>query len=272
MMTGWIAPAVSASTKVCVYDRAGRGWSEPAAAPQDGLATAAALHTLLARAHVGGPYVLVGHSTGGIYMQIFAATYPGQVAGMVLLDSQPPTAFTSLPGYPGFYSTFRKATALFPSLARFGLLRLAYTSAASGLPPQARAEERAIWSTASHYRSLRDEFLELPAALTQAQALKSLSGKPLIVVTAAKNAQTGWLPPQDKMATLSANNVHRVMQNATHTSLTEDQTDSRISNQAILDVVHAVRSGTPLAQLAGKLTPQPNTLPLAVCHGVSAGS
>ena len=248
MMAGWIAPAVAASTKVCVYDRAGRGWSEPAAAPQDGLATAAALHTLLARAHVGGPYVLVGHSTGGVYMQIFAATYPGQVAGMVLLDSQPPTAFTSLPGYPGFYSTFRKASALFPTLARFGVLRLVYSSAVSGLPPQARAEERASWSTASHNRSVRDEFLELPTALTQAQALKSLGGKPLIVVTAVKNAQTGWLPQQDKMATLSADSVHRVMQNATHTSLTEDKTGSRISSQAILDVVHAVRSGTPLTK------------------------
>jgi hypothetical protein len=46
---------------------------------------------------------------------------------MVLLDSQPPTAFTGLPGYPGFYSSFRKASALFPSLARFGVLRLAST-------------------------------------------------------------------------------------------------------------------------------------------------
>jgi pimeloyl-ACP methyl ester carboxylesterase len=248
MMAGWIAPAIAPSSKVCVYDRAGRGWSQPAAAPQDGLATAAALHTLLTRAHVGGPYVLVGHSTGGVYMQIFAATYPGQVAGMVLLDSQPPNAFTSLPGYPGFYSSFRKATALAPSLARFGLLGLASTHSYSGLPPQARAEERAFWSTANHYRSLRDEFLELPAALTQAQALKTLGGKPLIVVTAGKNALTGWLPLQDKMATLSTNSVHRVMRNATHTSLTEDKTDSRISSQAILDVVHAVRSGTPLAK------------------------
>jgi pimeloyl-ACP methyl ester carboxylesterase len=248
MMAGWIAPAVATSTKVCVYDRAGRGWSQPAPAPQDGLATAAALHTLLARAHVRGPYVLAGHSTGGIYMQIFATAYPGQVAGMVLLDSQPPDAFTSLTSYPGFYSGFRKASALFPSLARFGVLRLFYTSAASGLPPQARAEERAFWSTASHYRSLRDEFLELSAALTQAQALKNLGGKPLIVVTARKDALTGWLPLQDKMATLSTNSIHRVMQNATHTSLTEDKTDSRISSQAILDVVHAVRAGTPLAR------------------------
>jgi hypothetical protein len=90
----------------------------------------------------------------------------------------------------------------------------------------------------------------LPAALTQAQAqaLKTLGGKPLIVVTAGKNAQTGWFALQDKMATLSTNSIHRVMPNATHTSLTEDKTGSRISSQAILDVVHAVRSGTPLAK------------------------
>jgi hypothetical protein len=135
-----------------------------------------------------------------------------------------------------------------PLLVPHGLARLVYSSRVSALPPQARAEERAFWSTASHYRSLRDEFLELPAALTQAQALKSIGGKPLIVVTAGKNALAGWLPLQDKMATLSTNSVHRVMQNATHTSLTEDKTDSRISSQVILDVVHAVRSGTPLAK------------------------
>jgi hypothetical protein len=75
-----------------------------------------------------------------------------------------------LPSYPGFYSSFRKATGLAPSLARLGLLRLFYSSALSDLPPKARAEERAFWSTASHYHSLHDEFLELPTALTQAQA------------------------------------------------------------------------------------------------------
>ena len=58
-------------------------------------------------------------------------------------------------------------------------------------------------------------------------------------------------PLQDKMATLSTNSIHRVMQNAAHTSLTEDKTDSSISSQAILDVVHAVRVGTPLAKQQG---------------------
>jgi len=52
---GWIAPAVARATRVCVYDRAGRGWSEPADTPQDGTQIATDLHTLLQRGHLPGP-------------------------------------------------------------------------------------------------------------------------------------------------------------------------------------------------------------------------
>ena len=246
MMSGWIQPGVATATRVCVYDRAGKGWSEPAESPRDGVAIATDLHTLLRRAQIEGPYVLAGHSSGGVYVQVFAARYPDEVAGMVLLDSQPPDALTNLPGYAGEYNSLRRVTALFPSLARLGVMRLFYASAATGLPPEARAEERAFWSTASHNRSLRDEVAGLEAALTQAQALTSLGDIPLVVVTAAEDAHAGWLPLQEKMANLSTNSTQRVIQDATHTSLIEDQGDSTISIQAILDVVEAVRSGEPL--------------------------
>ena len=63
---GWIAPAVARDTRVCVYDRAGRGWSQPADTPQDGTQIATDLHTLLQRGHLPGPYVLAGHSFGGL--------------------------------------------------------------------------------------------------------------------------------------------------------------------------------------------------------------
>src|SRR3954452_10127953 len=90
---GWIAPAIAQHTRVCVYDRAGRGWSEPADTPQDGTQIAIDLHTLLQRGHIPGPYVLAGHSFGGLYVLTFAARYPNEVAGMVLVDSTaPPSA------------------------------------------------------------------------------------------------------------------------------------------------------------------------------------
>jgi pimeloyl-ACP methyl ester carboxylesterase len=242
MMSGWIQPGVAAATRVCVYDRAGQGWSEQADTPQDGLAIAADLHTLLNRAEIDGPYVLAGHSSGGVYVQVFAAQYPDEVAGLVLLDSQPPDAIANLPGYAGEYDAIHRFTALFPSVARLGVGRLAYPST-SGLPPEVWAEARALLSTAAHNRGYRDDAVGLEAALTQAQALTRLDDKPLIVLTAVEDAHAGWLPLQEKMTGLSTNSVQRVIQDASHASLIEDESDSANSIQAILDVVAAVRSG-----------------------------
>ena len=97
---GWIVPGIATKTRVCVYDRAGRGWSEPATTAQDGEQIATDLHTLLQRANVPGPYVLAGHSFGGLYVLAFAARYPDEVAGMVLVDStapKPPTGEATAP-------------------------------------------------------------------------------------------------------------------------------------------------------------------------------
>src|SRR5438105_1190324 len=145
---GWIAPAVAQNTTVCAYDRAGQGWSDPPASPQDGAAVSTDLHTLLASAQIPGPNVLVGHSTGGAYARVFAARYPDQVAGMVFLDSQPNEAFTGLPDFPSQYSIIRRATALFPTLARLGVFRLVNHFAQDPLPVPTRDDEAAVVSTA----------------------------------------------------------------------------------------------------------------------------
>jgi pimeloyl-ACP methyl ester carboxylesterase len=226
-----IAPSLAATTTVCTYDRAGHGRSEPADRPQDGVALATDLHTLLERAAVAGPYVLVGHSSGGPYVRVFASRYPDQVAGVVLLDAQPADAFTVLPEFPGFYQSFRTAAALSPSLARVGLLGLLL-----GLP--------ADQSTVVAARGARDEILALPTVLQQAQALTSIGDRPLIVVTAGSGQQPGWFTAQDQMAGLSTDSLHRVFDAATHDSLITG-TDAAASSQAILDVLASVRAGNP---------------------------
>lgn len=245
-IAGWIQPGVASTTRVCTYDRAGSGSSELAGSAQDGIAIATDLHTLLGKAGIDGPYVLAGHSSGGVYVQVFAARYPDDVAGIVLLDSQPPDALENLPGYAGEYSAIRSTYGLGPSLARVGLMRLVYASIPSDLPPEAWAEARASMSTATHYRGVRDDVVGLKDALAQAQALTTLGDRPLIVVTAAEDAHKGWLPLQEEMAGLSTNSVHRVIPDVTHTTLIEDQRDASNAIQAILDVVAAVRSGEPL--------------------------
>jgi hypothetical protein len=92
----------------------------------------------------------------------------------------------------------------------------------------------------------RDDVAEIPAALRQARALKSIGGVPLIVVTAREGQQAGWASAQDDLATLSTNSVHRIVPGATHTSLVDDKADAAQSSRAIRDVVRAVRAAEPL--------------------------
>ena len=141
-----IAPAVAGTTRVCAYDRAGQGWSDDAPQIQDGLQAAAELHTLLDRAGEDGPYVLVGHSIGGSYAMTYAARYPEQVAGMVLLDASDPyqataTASAADPSAPA-------ELAVLPSLARLGIARLLPTS---------------FWSTPARAGRRSDPGLRQPA-------------------------------------------------------------------------------------------------------------
>ena len=247
----WIAPDVATTTRVCVYDRAGRGWSEAAAAPQDGVQVATDLHTLLDRAGEHGPYVLAGHSAGGLYVLNFAHLYPDQVAGVALLDSMSPKQYTAIKSWPAFYEMYRRASAVLPSLSRFGLGRVIYSTAYGDLPALARDEERAFLATPRGARSARDEFSQIRTTMTEAQALTTLGDRPLIVLTAAKDAAGGWTAAQDELAALSTNSVHRTLANADHAMLTEQQATAAHSSQAIRDVVNAVRTGTPVAGEAG---------------------
>ncbi len=229
-----IARGIARDTRVCAYDRAGRGWSEPAAGPHDGIAVAEDLHTLLVRGGVSAPVVLVGHSTGAAYVRIFNGRYPEQVAGVVLLDGQPADAFERLPDFPAFYRGFRRVSTILPLLARVGGGRL-FFDRDSGNPTAAAS-------------SLRDELEALPATLRQAGASPGFGDRPLVVVTASQDAQPGWLPLQEALAELSTNSVHRVVP-YTHASLVTDEAASQTSIDAIGDVVRAVRRG------AGRLLP-----------------
>lgn len=77
---------VAPHTRVCAADRAGYGESDPGPTPRDGAAVAADLDEALRAAGVGGPFVLVGHSAGALYVRLFLGRRPADVAGMVLVD------------------------------------------------------------------------------------------------------------------------------------------------------------------------------------------
>jgi pimeloyl-ACP methyl ester carboxylesterase len=98
-----VEPGVAAFTKVCAYDRPGSvrivadngsdlpsplpSRSQPVSMPRTGVDVVSELHTLLTAAKVPGPYVMVGHSLGGLFSVLYARTYPDQVSGIVLVDA-----------------------------------------------------------------------------------------------------------------------------------------------------------------------------------------
>jgi pimeloyl-ACP methyl ester carboxylesterase len=241
----WITPAVARDTTVCVYDRAGRGWSDATDGPQDGAQIAADLHTLLGQAHVPGPYVLAGHSFGGLYVQSFAAQFPDQVAGLVLLDSTAPKPGPALPTLTSD-TVFGRLAALVPAVAHLGAGRLIAQVSYDTLPPRVQDEARANASLARNLGSFIQEFVEANTAMQQAAALTNLNGKPLVVLTADTGNEAGWEQKQDHMASLSENSLHRVATATTHDSMISDQADSAAASQAIHDVVEAVRTARPL--------------------------
>jgi pimeloyl-ACP methyl ester carboxylesterase len=246
---GWITPGVARATRVCVYDRAGRGWSEPAGTPQDGAQIAADLHTLLHRAHVPGPYVLAGHSFGGLYVLTFAARYPDEVAGMVLVDSTAPApaAPTATSGDESSYDGIGRVSALASISARLGLTRVVGQLFDDGLPPRSSDEVQAGTATAGNLRSAVDEYLHASVSIQQAASLRDFADKPLVVLTAGVGHDSGWSAAQNHLATLSTNSVHRVVDGATHETLVADREHAATTTQALLQVVSAVRSAGPVA-------------------------
>ncbi len=244
---GWIAPAVARDTRVCVYDRAGRGWSESAETPQDAFQIATDLHTLLQRGRVPGPYVLAGHSFGGLYVLAYAARYPDEVAGMVLVDSTAPKSTQATPLDATASQLITKVAAALSISARLGVLRLYAQLDFASLPPRSREEVRASVATASNLRSVIDEYVQANTSMTQAGTLTDFADKPLVVLTAGVGGDATHLAAQDQLATLSTNCVHRVIDGAVHEALVADKEHAAATSRAILDVVTAVRTARPLA-------------------------
>ena len=238
---GWVQPAVARETRVCTFDRAGQGWSGEAPERQDGHELATDLHGLLSAAHVPGPYVLAGHSVGGTYALVYAMDFPNETAGVALIDSASPHQF-DLPSYPGFYSMWRRVGALLPSVARAGIARLTSGLGSGDLPEDVQEEARAFASSPRELQANHDEFKELRTVFDQAKALTTLGGKPLFVLTADLETQSGWSGLQDKLAALSANSVHQTAHGSTHSALLEDQRFASITSRAIADVVQTARS------------------------------
>jgi pimeloyl-ACP methyl ester carboxylesterase len=246
----WVQPEVAKATRVCAYDRAGLGWSESRPGPQDAQHGASELHTLLEAAGVRGPYILVGHSLGGLTVRMFADQYPDEVAGMVLIEATNPDAWKRL-GMPEGVGADGSQLAIGTFLARFGIFRLGLLSAFStdpDLPPQQRLELQAFFNSVKSMETVRDVNASFSIALDQVRHTSGLGDKPLAVVLGSKgdgsNEQLQDLFAQQ--ARLSSNSFTQVVEGASHAGLVDDHEYALQTSVAIRRVLEAARSAAAL--------------------------
>jgi pimeloyl-ACP methyl ester carboxylesterase len=247
---GWVQPEVQMKTRVCIYDRAGRGWSEIDPEPETLARTVHNLHTLLVNANIGGPYVLVGHSIGGLYVRKFTAEFPDDVVGMVLVDAANPYQLERYPEMLKENESYLKIAKYIPVLARLGIGHLFFALGgeidfADMKEPQ-KSEIKAALSSPEYFESQMTENLASKEIYADAQKLGSLGDLPLIVLTRGSDTVPVWLEMQNELSSLSTNSVHIVVEGASHVSLAFNPEHAHAVSDAILRVVDAVRTGKGL--------------------------
>jgi pimeloyl-ACP methyl ester carboxylesterase len=227
-----VQPAVAQFTRVCTYDRAGLGWSERSPHPRTSAMMVEELHTLLNRAGETAPYLLVGHSFGGITMREFARQSPATVAGLVLVDSAHEGQATRLPALRNAATQLRQQFRLLSRLNTFGLLALAPTQIPNrGLPVDALAQYRARLAASDYFDAAIAESTAFYTSNNDTSAVKlaSLGDLPLLVLsrgqaaplpglTAAEHAayEQSWRSLQAELATLSSNSQQQIAEQSGH--------------------------------------------------------
>ena len=242
-----VNPTIAATTRVCAYDRAGQGWSDNSANPADATNAATELHRLLSAAGEAGPFVLAGHSSGGVHALTYTHLYPNDVAGVVLLDSASPHQVKLVKPFNGEYQLMRRALAVAPTLFRFGVGRIIQAMTTPALPGTAGEQVSVFANSPRGMAGMRAEQAALPQTFRQAQALTTLGTTPLVVLTAKDNVDhtPGWGTAQNQLAALSTNTRHTVA-NLDHVAFLTDPAGAALSITAITDVVTAVRTHTPV--------------------------
>jgi pimeloyl-ACP methyl ester carboxylesterase len=241
--------AASAETTVCAYDRAGLGWSDPAPATIDAMADD--LHALLKAAGIAPPYIVAGHSMGGVVARRFQSRYSGDVAGMLLVDSSHEGQARRL-GDKGGWGDLKRAArrririlGLRRICAQFGLVSgLGAESLSWETVPEYAAAAKAVSLSTKQRRTVVREMLLLARPQGQPHDLGAL---PLTVLSAGSTgrrqwpAWAPWCELQDELAALSSDSVHMYAVNASHNVHLDDPA---VVIQAIRDLVERCRWNT----------------------------
>ena len=258
---------VAKFTRVCSYDRAGFGWSEPGPIPRTSRQIVNELHALLTEAEITKPYILVGASFGGHVVRLFSKKYPEEVAGIILLDARHETIDSKMPqawkkmqiSGKGMYQTM-----LFAS--KVGVLKLlgkimgerAAPPIVMKLPLEIRTTYLEVGFQPKYFQSNLDELSAIVESDGQLSAAGELGNIPLIVIRhgipdlfanmppeQARQSEQIWQELQMKLANLSSDSQLLVAENSGH-GIQIDQPELVVDT--IRQMVETVRKGSRLEQ------------------------
>jgi len=218
-----VAEQLASHARTISYDRAGNGWSDPGPGSRTPQQIADELHEALKRAGISPPYVLVGHSLGGLYVQVFARRFPGEVAGMVLVDSSHPDQFRRLGvTIPDMYY-------LELCLAPFGAQHLfIHGDGPADYPPDLWAARKALAARSQNVRGSAYEMHAFITASVDGTLLQPFAHAiPLVVLTHDKPApgmtsekslrfEHEWLLMQTELAAFSPMGTQQIVPNTSH--------------------------------------------------------
>jgi pimeloyl-ACP methyl ester carboxylesterase len=236
---------VEGFARACTYDRAWLGWSDPANTPRTTVAIVDELHALLQAAQIPWPYVLIGHSFGGMLVRAYAAKYPDYVAGLVLVDPLSPREWLTIsPAHVRMLRLGVKLSRRGALLARIGVVRVSLALLMAGgrrvpklvakvsggrgesvisrlvgevrkMPPETWPMVRAHWCQRKSFEGMAAYLESLPASAREAAALEEPESIPVTVLSAA-NSTPEQLEEREAMARRSPRGQHIIARKSGH--------------------------------------------------------
>ena len=229
---------VANHTRVCIYDRAGNGFSDPGPGPRSTSQITLELYALLKKARIKGPYIIVGHSFGGYVAQYFASQFPAETAGLVLVDSSHPDQVERLsdldeiedaPGISVGGYRFEDESLLTP---------------AQKLWKHLNAQRKSVWTQMDELGSFSDSADEVKKIFRQLPpmpvAVLSRGISQLPVIPGKKSLEVDWHDMQKDLMRLSAQSWQVIVRDSGH-SIHQDAPDAVV--EQILKVVELVQNG-----------------------------
>jgi pimeloyl-ACP methyl ester carboxylesterase len=228
---GFVQPEVARITRVCSYDRAGMGYSDPGPSPRTARRIASELAELLARSGIAGPVVVVGASIAGFDVRVFASDHPERVAGLVLVDASHEDDAHEVPRMARFV----------PLLSTIGVFRLfgvSFGQRIESLAPSVRQFAQATRFRAAGYQAAADEIIHVRESAEEVRRSRRKLTIPVLVVTGARGADENWRRLQQDQASLSERGCLIIAQQSGHVVLIDQP---EVVVDAIRTVVEAVR-------------------------------